>query len=321
MAGESSATQGRGAGETPPSVIATATNDLSALQTRVQQLRRMKELRDEEEELEQELQDRGRTESRSRRRRKRHRNDSDSSDEPEIKVKNIARLTASSSFRHRDDWLADLQRAFDGATRRYRGDSRKILLAVDYMDVEMRAKWNRHVQAEETTPDWDAFKAWSLTALGIDQLAQVCKALDKAHQRSDQPPAAFQNYLESLEAHLPRDSEDLRAYKFYAKLSVELQDQIDRSSPLIPKVRAEVVILATRFWEANRRGRGERRGREERGALETPNDEELPASKRPRTDTVVQQEANSQSGKLDLGAKSATPTTNNNCFVCGQKGH
>jgi len=241
--------------------LSTGMADLEAIQARVEQLRALKALRDEEAILQRALStarspDPIRSPRDSRSSHRRRRSSSSSSSEREVRVKNITKLTATASFRQRDDWLADLQRAFEGASKRYRKDSRKILLALDHVDNELRSQWSRYARDElaNTDPDWDTFTAWSLTILGIDQLAEVCKALDRARQRDHQSPAAFNNYLESLESHLPgpRDRDDVRAYKLYAKLSPTVRDQLDKSATTLPKTRQEMVALATRVWEAQK---------------------------------------------------------------------
>lgn len=302
----------RDAGET---VATPEASQIATLEARIQQLQELVEAT---------------SRTPSRRRRRRSETDSSDSDDPEIKVRNITRLATSSSYRHRDDWLSDLRRAFQGAPRRYKKDSRKILLAVDYMDADLRAKWGRY---EGESPTWRDFEKWSLEALGIDQLAQVCKALEKSCQRDDQSPAAFQNYLESLEGHLPRDREDLRAYKFYAKLSLDIQGQIDRTSPVIPKTRQEIVILAQRFWEANQREGRLVGQRETWGPRETPSyekipqwreesasDETLPNRSRSHSETKSTP-SNHQSEKGDQRETHQTSSRKNTCFVCGQEGH
>lgn len=224
---------------------------LQAQRDRLRQLQELHALRQQEEELRQRLDD----VSPPRRRRRHH--DSSSSSEGEIRVKSITRLRITSSYRQRDDWISDLQRAFEGARRKYRQDYRKILLAVDNMDDECRAKWERHLQASPPErqridkDDWPGFKQWSLSILttSVNQKLDLVRKLEDARQRVDQSPAAFQNYLESLEGHFPRESdEEIRAYKYFAKLSPEIRDHFDRTSVSLPKSREEIVALATRFW-------------------------------------------------------------------------
>jgi hypothetical protein len=299
-------------------------NELVAAQNRLEKLRRFKAFRDEEAVLERELTPTPSSSFRghiSRSRHKRRRISDSSSSEREIKVKNITRLTSSSSFRQRDDWLADLQRAFQGASRRYRKDSRKILLALDYVDNELRAQWNRYareeVEDQDGDPTWETFTAWSLRALGIDQLAEVYKALDRAHQRQEQSPATFNNYLESLEDHLPgpRDREDVRAYKLYAKLSPAIRDQLDKSAATLPKTRHDMVAMATRVWEAQK----------DRGSWKPPKSTKDLRGGGGDTGSTVKREDSvtptaGKPGDTPAPTQSAKDKSNN-CFKCGKPGY
>ena len=76
----------------------------------------------------------------ARPRARRGSSDSLSSGQGEVKVKNIKKLRISADLRVRDEWLSDLQRAFDGAPRKYRKGSKQILLALDNSDSECRTR-------------------------------------------------------------------------------------------------------------------------------------------------------------------------------------
>lgn len=184
---------------------------------------------------------------------------SNSSGSQEVKVKNLTQLTRNATLRKREDWINDLQRAFAGAPRRYRKGYKKILLALDQMDVECRARWDRYLD-EKPTPearheaesDWARFKEWTLTLVPdsahLDQ--QVAQQVNRAQQRPDQSPRDFHLYLDSLEKHLPRQPEVTRALTFYAKLLPSLQDSLNVQVAKLPENREELVAMSTRVWEA-----------------------------------------------------------------------
>ena len=226
---------------------------LAATQQRIKQLEELAALQDRVKVLEASV--RGTT-KRSRR-RSRDADDSDSdSDGGDIKIKNIATLASTSTFRKWDDWCGDLRRAFAGAPRKFRRDDKKILKALDNMDSECRARWNRYLdeqtddRQQQLQEDWKAFVDWSLTLIKEAANLQpfLTRRLEKAKQGELQSPAEFHAYLDSLEKHLPRADEKARAYSFYAKLREELRDHIDLTSTQIPETRQEMVDLATRYW-------------------------------------------------------------------------
>jgi len=226
---------------------------LAATQQRIRQLEELAALQDRVKVLEASV----RGTSKRSRRRSRDVDDSDSdSDGGDIKIKNIATLASTSTFRNWDDWCSDLRRAFDGAPRKFRKDKKKILKALDYMDSECRARWSRYLaeqtndRQQELRGDWEAFADWSLTLVKEAANLQpfLTKRLEKAKQGDSQSPAEFHAYLDSLEKHLPRADEKARAYSLYAKLREELRDHIDLTSTQIQETRQEMVDLATRYW-------------------------------------------------------------------------
>ena len=105
---------------------------LAATNQRIQQLEELAALQTRVRELET-LTSRDKTYRRSRR-------DSDSSSSQDLKVDNIITLITSSTFRQRDDWLNDLQRTFKSAPQKFKKDTKKILLTLNYMDLESRTR-------------------------------------------------------------------------------------------------------------------------------------------------------------------------------------
>ncbi|KAI0022555.1 hypothetical protein F4780DRAFT_182288 [Xylariomycetidae sp. FL0641] len=78
---------------------------------------------------------------------KRKRDDSDSKGSQDVNLKrSIRTFTLRFTYRQRDEWLANLRRAFDSAPRKYRKPRRYINLAVSKIDSQCRPLWDRKVQ-------------------------------------------------------------------------------------------------------------------------------------------------------------------------------
>jgi hypothetical protein len=237
------------------SEVAQTAADIVAARERIAQLQELKELHDQTRAL----QDAVSTGTGSRR----HRDDRDSSsdsDRPrrshEVTVKNIPIFTPRTSFQKRAEWLIDVQRAFEGAPRKFRKDRRKILWAQDYMDSECRTRWHRFLdeKSEEEKQDlknsWDDFKDWTMVLIrnAGDFKTQAATSLNTAAQRETQDPNDFHSYLDSLESQFPRLEEPERALFFFAKLRPELQASIQKSNYKLPDTRLDMVSLATQHW-------------------------------------------------------------------------
>ena len=182
-------------------------DQLAATQARIKQLEELTALRKKADELQAAL---------IRGVRQRQSLESGSEDDrSDIKIKNITVLTTNATFRKRDDWLNDLRRAFEGAPRKFRKDSKKILLANDNMDANCHARWDRYLDEQTDSrrkslaQDWNAFKEWSLTLIkeAANLQPHITLKIQNAMQRAEQSPTEFHAYLDSLEKHLPRADE------------------------------------------------------------------------------------------------------------------
>lgn len=208
--------------------------------------------------------------------------DSSSSTEGEVKIKNIIELALPTTVRKRDDWLRDLHRAFNGARRRYRKGYKKILLALDHMDQEGRARWDRYleehgeIRRHELEEDWKAFEEWTLGLIKDAENRDVLlmSQLERAKQREGQTPQDFHLYLDSLEKHFPRHTEKQKALFYFSKLRYELRDHISLNSPNLPQSRDEMVTLATRYWDTmvrqNKRKNNASGGQQQKKARREP---------------------------------------------------
>lgn len=227
-----------------------------AIRTRIQQLEELKQLREREAELRRELGGYDIPAPQAKTRRTSH--SSTSSSGGEIKIKNIPMLSHLTTFRKRDEWIDDLQRAFAGARKRYRRDYKKILLALDYMDGECRTRWRRYLEEqpeesrEDLEDDWDSFQEWTLVLIkdASNRQPMLITQLERAKQREHQSPSDFHIYLDSLERHFERASEAKRALDFYAKLQESLRNHINLHSQTLPNNREDMVTLATRYWDS-----------------------------------------------------------------------
>jgi hypothetical protein len=140
----------------------------AAIRQRIQQLERIEALQAQAKEMTERM---GLGPPKGSQRAARRNSESSSSSGGDIRVKNIGTFTTRYTFHKRDDWLADLRRAFEGARKRYRKDYKKILLALDHMDSDCRSRWDRYLddqprsQREEYRNSYSTFELWTLSLL------------------------------------------------------------------------------------------------------------------------------------------------------------
>jgi hypothetical protein len=238
-----------------PTELPTIEEQQIAVAATIAQLQRLKRLQEEEAELRRAL---GTQPGERAARTRRSPHDSDSSSGGDLRIKNITQLPLHPTIRRREDWLRDLNRAFAGARRKFRKDYKKILFALDHMDQEGRARWDRYLDEqpeedrENLEDNWERFEEWTLLLIkdSFNREALLFRQLEDAKQRENQSPMDFHIYLDSLEKQFPRHSEKERALSFYAKLQKKLQDHINLHSSTMPDTREEIVTLATRYWDS-----------------------------------------------------------------------
>ncbi|RJE17540.1 to reverse transcriptase, partial [Aspergillus sclerotialis] len=186
----------------------------------------------------------------------------------EIKIKDIPLFSLEFTLQRRDDWLADLRRTFEGAPWKYRMDNQKILAALAHMTSICRQRWNRHVdekavtESRESIETWLYFREWTLSLLRNTATLQpdVMKQMERAHQRFGQDPREFHAYLDTLEQHFPRGTEEERVLRYFAKLQSELQKYIQEHRIALPATREEMVTIATHYWNLASYGRKRKSG-------------------------------------------------------------
>ncbi len=180
---------------------------------------------------------------------------STSSNNKEVRVKNIETLEYQYTIQKRDDWISNIQRAFDGAPKRFSSERARIVFALDHMDRECRARWDRHLEEldeEDRTSrkrEWAYFRDWSLILLRDSANRDIILAerLERAKQREGQDPTEFHIYLDSLEEQFPRQEEKRRAQIYLVKLLPELRRHLALQGA-IPEKRETLVDLAMRYW-------------------------------------------------------------------------
>jgi hypothetical protein len=240
----------------------TPAETLSAIEARIADLieqertiQRIKEAQARERELQQSLAKlRGEianTPSKPRR------NSSGSDNSRDLPLPEVKPLRSTPTLRRRDEWLSDLELAYEGAPKKFKAEKKRVLFAVQCLDPEPRAMWHAHLRdipakdREANKTDLGYFQRWTLTLIkdAANREAMIADEFEEAKQRENQSPQEFHTYLSSLERHFERASEARRASIFFSKLDKGLKDRIKGSGKNIPSTRDEVVTLATRFWD------------------------------------------------------------------------
>ena len=190
----------------------------------------------------------------------------------DIKMKNAIQLPRNPSFKGRDEWLGDMTRIFQAAPKRYNKDEKRILTAVDNMDIVHRNRWTRYLsdlpdlEAAKARRNWDLFREWTVELVkdGENRLPLAAKQLNDAMQRENQTPREFHDYMDSLERNFELPTEKQRALQYLAKLQPDLHRQLQLHGTL-PETRAAMVSLAERFWDQMRTTRKRSRPDAEEG--------------------------------------------------------
>ena len=171
----------------------------------------------------------------------------------DIKYNTIKELKLGTTLKSWSNWKMEIQRAFDAAPYKYDNDRAKVIKALIHLHEDCKTMWNNHIcTAPDDEYDWEAFIAWLDTTVrdqGNNDLATRLE-WEKARQRPDQAPWAFDAYLTSLERGMESKSEWARAMDFFIKLRPNLSKAIRLSGidPL-PQTRQAMLSLATRMWE------------------------------------------------------------------------
>lgn len=193
----------------------------------------------------------------SSKRRRRHHGSSSESDK-DLKIKNISQLKYPCTFRQRSEWLKDVKRAFEAAPRQLKKENKQILFALDHLDKEGRAKWDRFLDDKEETGErsgyknnWKKFEQWTETLLkdAANLEMQLSYEYNRAQQRENQSPIEFHNYLDSLEKQMDFKNDRERANNFLAKLDPDFNNHLRLQIAHPPETREDMVQTAERMWQ------------------------------------------------------------------------
>lgn len=234
-----------------------------------------------------------------------------------IKVKNVIEFNTRMTYRRRQEWLQDLDRAFTGDPRKFVSAANRILFALEHMEPSIRSRWYSHRDTQKTQglaveDDWEHFEKWTsrlVSDIG-DEDSTALKEKENARQRFDQSPWAFNAYLESLESRFPRLSEKERADQFYVKLHKDLQDHLELyQHDQRPATREEMVQWAHRVWTTAKFQR-----------------EFVEPRKSQRNDGYPQRNNNQfgthgYRGRNPRSARGGRIPADITCYTCGGKGH
>jgi hypothetical protein len=250
--------------------------NLQAVEERIQYLERLKEAKEKERTLQAELA--ALTAEDPENPLNRRRRESSSSSGGEVKMTNLPTFTMDYTYRSRDLWIRDLERAFEGARKRYRNDLKKCFKALDQMSTECKERWYRYTDENPALEDfkdwtWEGMRDWTATLLkdADNALAYLIFQYERAHQLPDQSPTQFDAYLASIEKQIADRPEAERAYTFLAKLIPTLREKIRMVPNKLPETRADMVAMATRLWDTGERGQ-KRKGEDHGRPRPNPND-------------------------------------------------
>lgn len=112
-----------------------------------------------------------------------------------IKVKNVIEFNTRMTYRRRQEWLQDLDRAFTGDPRKFVSAANRILFALEHMEPSIRSRWYSHRDTQKTQGlavenDWEHFEKWTsrlVSDIG-DEDSTALKEKENARQRSTSPP-------------------------------------------------------------------------------------------------------------------------------------
>lgn len=175
----------------------------------------------------------------------------------DLKFSNIDIFTRKYTIQQRHSWLVNLDLAFSAAPYRYDSERNRVLGGIQYMDSWCRTQWSEYVRSKDPITrsaienNWQAFEDWTLTLISnsVNLRSTVMAQIEQASQGEKQDPRDFHTYLHSLEQHLPQESEENRALKFYVKLQPKLQETMGLHCMHLPKQREEMVDLAVHTWK------------------------------------------------------------------------
>ena len=165
------------------------------------------------------------------------------------------KLHPRSSLEQRQRWFGELRKIFNSSPRRFSSDTNRIAFAYFCIDPNHRSQWTNYEDQNypegSDRPTWAEFKEWTLTFIrgGRSTKVDIAELYHSAHQRPDQDPITFHNYLMSIESQMTL-TEEQRAMGYFAKLIEPLRKELKASYQAnLPEDRQDMVTAAIRTWD------------------------------------------------------------------------
>ncbi|KAL2695023.1 hypothetical protein AAEP93_005846, partial [Penicillium crustosum] len=179
---------------------------------------------------------------------------SERSQKGEIK-RDVEKFEESFGIRQREEWLNDLAALFKGAPKKYISDSQKVLAATNYLCTSHKGKWQNHIlNHPEDEANWKSFEEWTKTLLrnSYNIVTDILILYQQAEMRPNQDPRTFEHYLQSLEKHLPAQTEEQKAQALFMKLTKPLRDLIVTSTDgVLPATRTQMASKASMLYNVH----------------------------------------------------------------------
>lgn len=165
------------------------------------------------------------------------------------------KLHPRSSLEQRQRWFGELGKIFDSSPRRFSSDTNRIAFAYFCIDPNHRAQWTNYEDQNypegSDRPTWAEFKEWTLLFIrgGRSTKIDIAELYHSAHQRPEQDPISFHNYLMSIESQMTL-TEEQRSMGYFAKLVEPLRKELKVSYQAnLPEDRQDMVAAAIRTWD------------------------------------------------------------------------
>src|SRR5436190_8584999 len=149
----------------------------------------------------------------------------------------ITQLEYKSNVAQFNNWLADLESAFDGDPAKYPTSRQKIILASMTMDKELKMTYNSTVRAHlAISTHWRKFKRWAQHVVlhGDSDHLKLSNEFTMARQRVNEDPNQFYLRLFNLGIQSSR-SVDIENYR--TRLLKPLQNLINQQDRTYPTVQ------------------------------------------------------------------------------------
>lgn len=214
--------------------------------------------------------------------------------------------------------------ALDGAPT---ASPQRVTWASQYIATELGTLWETRTKDYEDDQQWGAFMDYLKDRIALPQMREdeVRQKLERARQKADQTPQAFDQYLSSIESQLTGspESDEAKGRRFLYKLQPELLNAIRANNPdNLDLRRSAIVTTAARAWVAFEPSRMNRkRNVSEATQLQTHQSRK----KQIRDDSQKPEDRRQSASSEKTKAESSTPkpdyTNKARCPHCKKLGH